>query len=58
SPGPDFTAGLTLEALERFHIERVLRSEGGKVEAAAKTLGIPRSTLYQKLKVYGLSSKF
>jgi DNA-binding NtrC family response regulator len=56
-PGPDLTAGMTLEALERFHIERVFRAEGGKVEAAAKSLGIPRSTLYQKLKTFGLSSK-
>jgi DNA-binding NtrC family response regulator len=54
----DPTIGLSLEALERFHIERVLNAEGGKVEAAAKRLGIPRSTLYQKLKAYGLSSRF
>jgi DNA-binding NtrC family response regulator len=58
STGSDPTLGLSLEALERFHIERVLKGEGGKVEAAAKRLGIPRSTLYQKLKTYGLSSKF
>jgi len=58
STGADPTLGLSLEALERFHIERVLKAEGGKVEAAAKRLGIPRSTLYQKLKVYGLSSRF
>lgn len=56
--GPDPTAGMSLEALERFHIERVIKAEGGKVEAAAKRLGIPRSTLYQKLKAYGLSSRF
>lgn len=56
--GPDLTEGMTLEALERFHIERVLKAQGGKVEAAAKCLGIPRSTLYQKLKIFGLSSKF
>ena len=54
---PDITSGMSLEALERFHIERVLRSVGGKVEAAAKLLGLPRSTLYQKLKAYGISSK-
>ena len=58
STGADSTLGLSLEALERFHIERVLQAEGGKVEAAAKRLGIPRSTLYQKLKAYGISSRF
>lgn len=48
---------MTLDALERFHIERILRAEGGRVEAAARRLGIPRSTLYQKLKTFGRSSK-
>lgn len=57
-PGPDTTATMTLKALERFHIERVLGAEGGKVDAAARRLGIPRSTLYQKIKQFGLSSKF
>ncbi|HXC18194.1 MAG TPA: sigma-54 dependent transcriptional regulator [Holophagaceae bacterium] len=56
--GPDSTLGMSLEALERFQIERVLQAEGGKVDAAAKRLGIPRSTLYQKLKAYGVSSRF
>ena len=45
---------LTLEELERRHIERVLRREQGNVEQAAKNLGIPRSSLYQKIKRYGL----
>ena len=41
---------MTLEDLERWHIQRVLRDENGRVEAAAKRLGIPRSSLYHKLK--------
>lgn len=41
---------LTLQDLQRRHIIRVLSLENGKVEAAARRLGIPRSTLYQKLK--------
>ena len=48
--GPD----LTLEELERRHIERVLDHEKGHVVAAAERLGIPRSTLYQKLKAFGI----
>ena len=44
---------LTLEAVQRRHIERVMRDEGGRVEAAARRLGMPRSSLYQKLKLYG-----
>jgi DNA-binding NtrC family response regulator len=42
----------TLIEVEKQHIERVLRAEGGRVEAAAKRLGIPRSSLYQKIKRY------
>lgn len=44
----------TLEQMEREYIEQVLSSEGGRVEAAAKKLGIPRSSLYNKIKQYGL----
>jgi len=35
-------------------IEGLLREEGGRVEAAARRLGIPRSSLYQKLKRFGI----
>jgi DNA-binding NtrC family response regulator len=48
-------AMMTLQDLERRHIERVLAITQGKVEQAARHLGIPRSTLYQKLKDYGLT---
>ncbi len=47
---------LTLEQVERRHIERTLKRERGAVDVAAKKLGISRSTLYQKLKEYGLQS--
>jgi transcriptional regulator of acetoin/glycerol metabolism len=40
--------------LERRYIESVLREERGRVEAAARRLGIPRSSLYQKLKRFGI----
>ncbi len=46
--------GQTLEEMERDYIARMLQAEGGKVETAAKRLGIPRSTLYAKLKQYKL----
>jgi DNA-binding NtrC family response regulator len=55
STGDDLS--LTLEQLERKHIERVLSAEQGRVERAAERLGIPRSSLYQKLKRYGLTAK-
>lgn len=43
---------LTIEELERKHVERVLRSESGSVDAAAVRLGISRSALYVRLKRY------
>jgi len=46
--------GRTLEEMERDYIRQILQSEEGRVEAAAKKLGIPRSTLYAKLKQYKL----
>ncbi len=55
--GDDAELELTLQEVERRHIERVLAAEGGHVERAARRLGIPRSSLYQKLKSLGLSSK-
>jgi transcriptional regulator with GAF, ATPase, and Fis domain len=45
-----FDSSLTLLELEKQHIRRVLMEERGRVEVAAKRLGIPRSSLYQKLK--------
>ena len=40
----------TLKELEWQHIQRVLDEEHGNVPRAARRLGIPRSTMYQKLK--------
>ena len=47
---PFLDSRLTLVELEKQHIERVLHEERGRVEKAAKRLGIPRSSLYQKIK--------
>jgi DNA-binding NtrC family response regulator len=45
---------MTLEELERFYVERVLKEENGHVDNAAKRLGVPRSSLYQKIKRFGI----
>lgn len=45
---------LNLEEHERSVIAQALREERGNVSATAKVLGINRSTLYQKMKKYGL----
>jgi NtrC-family two-component system response regulator AlgB len=46
-------SAMSLEALERLHIERILASSEN-LDAAAKTLGIDASTLYRKRKAYKL----
>ncbi|HKY42234.1 MAG TPA: sigma-54 dependent transcriptional regulator [Pyrinomonadaceae bacterium] len=53
---PFLDSRLTLLELEKQHIERVLQEEHGRVEKAAKRLGIPRSSLYQKLKKHQITS--
>ncbi|MFZ5624480.1 MAG: sigma 54-interacting transcriptional regulator, partial [Gemmatimonadota bacterium] len=46
---------LTLDDLERQHIERTLRYHGGNRTRAAQELGISRATLINKIKRYTLS---
>ena len=52
---PFLDSRLTLLELEKQHIERVLQEEKGRVEKAAKRLGIPRSSLYQKIKKHQIT---
>lgn len=52
---PFLDSRLTLQELEKQHIERVLQEERGRVEKAATRLGIPRSSLYQKIKKHQIS---
>jgi transcriptional regulator of acetoin/glycerol metabolism len=41
--------------MERQHIARVLAIEAGNLSNVARILGINRSTLYAKIKKYGLA---
>lgn len=50
------SADMTLEALEQQHILRVLRRTHGNQKQAADILGINQSTLWRKLKRYGIES--
>ena len=47
-------AGKTLDDVERAHIERVLRETQHNLSRAARILDIDRTTLYNKLRRYGL----
>jgi DNA-binding NtrC family response regulator len=49
-------AGRTLEQLEKAAIEHALQQYDGNRTKAAKALGIAASTLYEKLKRYGLAA--
>ncbi|PKN56429.1 MAG: Fis family transcriptional regulator [Deltaproteobacteria bacterium HGW-Deltaproteobacteria-14] len=49
-----WTAGDSLADIERVHIERVLKAQGGNISATARVLGVDRVTLYNKLKKYGI----
>ncbi len=51
---PASAAFPTLAQVEREHILRALQECGGQPTKAAKLLGIGRTTLYRKLKEYGL----
>jgi DNA-binding NtrC family response regulator len=46
--------GKTLEDMERAHIERILRETQHNLSRAARILDIDRTTLYNKLRRYGL----
>jgi len=53
--GEDAHDDRTLAAVERDHILRVLARHRGNATAAAKQLGISRTTLWRKLRGYGLT---
>ena len=46
-----------LEELEILHIKKVLNLTRGRVREAADKLGIPKSSLYSKIKQYGISNE-
>ena len=45
---------LTLEEMERLHIEKVLNMTGFNTNLASSILGIPRTTLWRRIKKFGL----
>ncbi|MEO5619048.1 MAG: helix-turn-helix domain-containing protein, partial [Candidatus Eisenbacteria bacterium] len=59
APGRRVTDGtestpLRLEEVERRHILATLEAHNGNVQVASAVLGVPRSTLYQKLQRFGI----
>ena len=54
---PEAAGSATLEQVERDHIIRVLRENGGVVSAAATSLGMARTTLNAMMRRLGVSRK-
>jgi len=54
SPAGSGAGGRSLRDMERDHIVRVLRAQGGNIKATAAILGVSRTTLYKKLRDYGI----
>lgn len=50
----DDEGSLTLDSVEKRHIQKVLKIADGNKTQAAKLLGIGLTTLYQKIKDYGI----
>jgi len=48
-------ATMTMEDIERQHLEAALRAHRWNLQAAARALGISRATLYRKIEKYRLS---
>ena len=45
---------MSMQDVEKAHIERVLRHTGGQVSQAARLLGIDRRTIYRKMQAYNI----
>ncbi len=50
-------APVTLRDAERAHIRRTLRQTGGVISVAAARLGLPRSTLFYKMRRLGIIAR-
>jgi DNA-binding NtrC family response regulator len=45
---------LSLSDVERIYIQKIIQEENGRIERAAERLGVPRSSLYKKIKAMGI----
>ena len=53
-PVPVLPLGSQLQILERHHLEAALRKSAGNISAAARMLGMKRSTLFDRLRKLGI----
>jgi DNA-binding NtrC family response regulator len=56
NPNPvEFTEDMSLDAVEKIHISRVLKKLDWNKSRTAKVLGVSRATLREKIRRYSLS---
>jgi len=55
APGAAPGVSMTLDEAERRHVEQVLRQEGWVVQRAAEVLGLSRTSLYERIRRYGIT---
>jgi len=48
---------LSFKEIQKLHIQKVLEAENGNIERAATRLQMARSTLYNKMKAFGISAR-
>ena len=53
----DYPLAGTLKEVEQTHIQEILEKNDWNISKAARVLGIDRSTLYKKIKLYKLSNR-
>jgi transcriptional regulator of acetoin/glycerol metabolism len=46
---------LSLEEVERIHIEKILNRTEGNISKSSEILGVSRNTLYRKIKEYKIN---
>jgi DNA-binding NtrC family response regulator len=54
TPFPVENTKLSLSDVERIYIQKIIQEENGSVERAAERLGVPRSSLYKRIKAAGI----
>lgn len=55
APAPALTLAASVEAFERTLIAEALRQQGGSLARTADALAVPKTTLHDKIRKYGLS---
>ncbi|MFN3799940.1 MAG: helix-turn-helix domain-containing protein, partial [Sphingobium yanoikuyae] len=53
----DMTLGEVRDRAESQYIASILQQSGGRIQDAASRLGVSRTTLWEKMRRYGLGSK-